>query len=224
MFLGDGPPGFFVEIVIRTVIIYAYTLVLLRWLGSRTIGQLSTVEFLLVIALGSAVGDAMFYPEVPLLHAMMVVTVVVVANKGLDTLIAHSQTAGDVIDGKPEEAVRHGVMPRRFLDRSPLSRSELFQQLRQKGIENLGQIDHAYVETDGVLTVFRAEDEQRPGLPIMPPWEIEHPPRVTPGTSGDETLACLRCGFVSKVQHGRECSNCGHDEWTPARIAVQRQS
>lgn len=57
---------------------------LLRWLGSRTIGQLSTIEFLLVIALGSAVGDAMFYPDVPLIHALLVVMVVVVANKLLD--------------------------------------------------------------------------------------------------------------------------------------------
>ena len=43
---------------------------MLRWIGSRTIAQLSTVEFLLVIALGSAVGDSMFYAEVPLLHAL----------------------------------------------------------------------------------------------------------------------------------------------------------
>lgn len=68
MIIGDEPPTFLLEIIIRTVIIYAHTLALLRWLGSRAIGQLSTVEFLLVIALGSAVGDAMFYPDVPLLH------------------------------------------------------------------------------------------------------------------------------------------------------------
>src|SRR5690606_22718215 len=86
MLLGDEPPLYLLEIFIRTLIIYAYTLGLLRWLGSRTIGQLSTVEFLLVIALGSAVGDAMFYPDVPLIHALLVVTIVVLANKGLDVL------------------------------------------------------------------------------------------------------------------------------------------
>mgnify|MGYP000976287537 CR=1 FL=1 len=87
MLIGDDPPLFLLEIVVRTLIIYAYTLVLLRWLGSRAIGQLSTVEFLLVIALGSAVGDATFYPEVPLFHAMLVITLIVGLNKLLDTLI-----------------------------------------------------------------------------------------------------------------------------------------
>ena len=46
-------------------VIYAYSLLLIRWVGGRGIAQMSTVEFLLVIALGSAVGDAIFYPEVP---------------------------------------------------------------------------------------------------------------------------------------------------------------
>jgi len=38
---------------------------------------MSTAKFLMVIALGSAVGDAMFYPLVPLLHAKLVITWVV---------------------------------------------------------------------------------------------------------------------------------------------------
>jgi uncharacterized membrane protein YcaP (DUF421 family) len=45
--------------------------VLVRWVGGRGVAQLSLIEFLLVIAPGSAVGDALFYPEVPLLHAML---------------------------------------------------------------------------------------------------------------------------------------------------------
>lgn len=39
MFIGDESPIFLLEITFRTLVIYAYTMVLLRWLGSRTIGQ-----------------------------------------------------------------------------------------------------------------------------------------------------------------------------------------
>jgi hypothetical protein len=45
MFFGDEPPLFLAEIAIRTIIIYVYTLLLIRWIGSRSIGQLSLVEF-----------------------------------------------------------------------------------------------------------------------------------------------------------------------------------
>lgn len=218
MLIGDEPLLFLLEIVLRTIVIYAYTLVLLRWLGSRAIGQLSTVEFLLVIALGSAVGDAMFYPDVPLLHALVVVTLVVLANKGLDVLMARSKKAERAIDGKPEEAIRDGVICKSFLRSPSLSTSELFQQLREKGIEHLGQVDHAYVETDGVLTVFKAKHDVRPGLPIVPPWEIEPPVEVLcDGASPSSPIACLQCGAVSVGSIPTDCPQCEHGRWTIAR-------
>jgi uncharacterized membrane protein YcaP (DUF421 family) len=221
MLIGDEPPLFLLEIVVRTVIIYIYSLLLLRWLGSRTIGQLSTVEFLLVIALGSAVGDAMFYPDVPLLHALLVVTVVVLANKGLDILIVKSKRAERAIDGVPQEAVRDGKLCKGFLNSTSLGTSELFQQLRHNGVEQLGQVAHAYIESGGALTVFRANGQPRPGLPIVPPWEIEPPTelRATDLVDSDTHLACLRCGntvkFASAAAPGL-CPNCAHDLWTPA--------
>src|SRR5690606_37530997 len=118
-------------------------------------------------------------PEVPLLHALLVITIVIVANKGLDTVIGRSKRAERIIDGIPQEAIRDGVLNRRFMKGDKLSRSELFQQLREQGVEHLGQVASAYLETDGGLTVFKAKDP-RPGLPITPPWEIVEPPKVTP--------------------------------------------
>ena len=43
MFLGEEPVLFLLEIAFRTVVIYVYTLVLIRWIGSRSIAQLSLV-------------------------------------------------------------------------------------------------------------------------------------------------------------------------------------
>lgn len=209
MLWGDEPPLFLLEIVVRTVIVYLYALFLLRWLGSRTVGQLSTVEFLLVIALGSAVGDAMFYPEVPLLHALLVVTAVVFVNKGLDMLIARSQRAERIIDGIAEEVIRDGVICKSFLNSATLGTSELFQELRERGVEQLGQVAHAFVEADGALTVFKRDGEPRPGLSIVPPWEIEKPQEATEGT-----LACMRCGGVTE-QPG-PCGHCGHTHFAAA--------
>jgi len=222
MLIGDEPPIFLLEIVIRTIIIYGYTLALLRWLGSRAIGQLSTVEFLLVIALGSAVGDAMFYPDVPLLHCLLVVTIVVVANKLIDLGIARSKTIEHVIDGKPEQAVRDGVICKSFLNSSSLGTSELFQQLRENGIRQLGEVEHAIVEADGVLTVFETA-RARAGLPILPPWEIERPIEVDLKATDGVPLSCMQCGHTSS-DHRRpvRCPHCDHDRWTQAALPVER--
>jgi len=213
--LGDEPPLFLLEIGFRTALIYIYALVLLRWLGSRTIGQLSTVEFLLVIALGSAVGDAMFYPDVPLAHALLVITIVVLANKLLDVVIARNAAAEEIIDGTPEEAVRDGAICRGFLKGNTLSDNELFQQLREKGIAQLGEVAHAYLETDGAITVFKAKDV-RPGLPIMPPWDIEAPEEVKP-MDADGPITCRKCGTIGGART-MFCTYCNHDIWVKARL------
>ena len=221
MIFGDESPLFLLEIVLRTLIVYVYALLLLRWLGSRTIGQLSTIEFLLVIALGSAVGDAMFYPDVPLVHALLVVTVVVFANKGLDILIARSKRAERVLDGAPEEVIRDGVICKAFFGSTTMGVNELFQELREKGIEHLGQVGRAYIESDGVLTVFRAKDE-RPGLPIVPPAELEPPELVEADSPAPRsgTLTCTHCGTAREVEAGARpgaCPHCGHRHWTAPR-------
>jgi uncharacterized membrane protein YcaP (DUF421 family) len=221
MIFGDHPLLFSVEVVLRTVVVYAYALLLLRWLGSRTIGQLSMVELLLVIALGSAVGDAMFYPDVPLLHSLIVVTVVVVANKGLDLMIARSRRAEHAIDGRARELIADGVMTLGFLRSTTLGVGELFQQLRHSGIEQLGEVRHAYVEPSGEITVFRRRDP-KPGLPIVPPWEVRHPPVVGAAEQASGgILACLRCGTLRDPGAATQrCTHCGHHKWT---LAVEPQ-
>ncbi len=150
MFLGDEPPLFLLEIAVRTIIIYVYTLVLIRWIGSRSIAQLSLVEFLLVIALGSAVGDAMFYPDVPLLHCMVVITVVILLDKALSHLLAHYPRLEDAIEGKSVEIMRDGRIRDRLIKSTNLGHDELFEQLRLKDIGNLGQVRAAYLETNGL--------------------------------------------------------------------------
>ncbi len=218
MLIGDEPPLFLLEIVVRTVIIYAYTLLLLRWLGSRTVGQLSTVEFLLVIALGSAVGDAMFYPDVPLIQAMLVVTVVVVANKLLDLSISKSRRAERLLDGKPREVVRDGVVARKFLDENWMSRYELFQELREAGIEQLGEVRRAYIEKDGKVTVFRQKSDLPAGLQIVPPSQIEPRQLVSPSDPaiGNAKLVCATCG--NNHAGSDQCTNCDRTEWTQASL------
>ena len=100
MFLGEHPPLFYAEILVRTLLVYVYALLMIRWIGGRSVAQLSMVDLLLVIALGSAVGDATFYDDVPMLQAMLVITVIVCLNKFIDNLIERYDTAKRLIDGR----------------------------------------------------------------------------------------------------------------------------
>jgi uncharacterized membrane protein YcaP (DUF421 family) len=202
MVLGDTPLLFLAEIFLRTVFIYGYALLLLRWVGGRSVAQLSVVEFLLVIALGSAVGDTTFYPDVPILHAMVVITTVVVFDKAMDILIRRYRRAKQLIDGGPVRVMQDGrILKDGTLDRQ-LGDLELMEMLREAGIENLGQVRVAYVEAGGRLSVFRADPPRR-GLRIVPPVELEPYAPVGAG----QAACCIGCGAVQRAED-EGCAHC----------------
>ncbi|PZR00743.1 MAG: DUF421 domain-containing protein [Cereibacter sphaeroides] len=216
MVFGDAPWAFLGEIVVRTLIIYGYTLLLLRWIGGRSIAQLSVVEFLLVIALGSAVGDAMFYPEVPLFHAMVVITVVVLIDKVIDLLNRRYNQAKAVIGGSPIAVMSEGRILTDGLINRGIGALELMEKLRLEGVANLGEVRAAYLEASGQVSVFRY-DPPRPGLPILPPHEVAVLPELTAG----EVPCCINCGAITPADARGDapCPHCKTLGRTGARLA-----
>lgn len=223
IFLGDHPPGFLLEILFRTVVMYLYVLLLLRLLGKRGMGQLSPFEFTIIIALGSAVGDPMFYADVPLLHCLAVVTVVVGLTRFVTYLSNRSEAAEKFLEGQPCCVVTDGELDLESIDQERFSREELFMLLREKGVSQLGQVRRAYVEPSGGISAFRApEDRTGPGLPIIPPYdELTPPPGFTvsgPARLSGELYACWKCGHTNRpvFPQPEPCSRCKGDEWVLA--------
>ncbi|WP_261665066.1 DUF421 domain-containing protein [Deinococcus sp. Marseille-Q6407] len=110
MFLKDITPLFMLEIVFRTAVIFLWLIFLLRLSGQRSVAQLGPLELALVIGMGSAAGDPMFYPEVPLLHAMLALALVVGMQQLIMRLAVHNETAETLLEGQPLEMVRDGVL------------------------------------------------------------------------------------------------------------------
>lgn len=224
MFIGDLPWTFTVEVIVRTVLMYLYTLLLIRLLSRRAIGQLSLIEFLLVIALGSAVGDPMFYEDVPLLHAFAVITTVVGLNRGVNWLMARNETVERLVEGTPASLIQDGRLVLPNLHRYGLSQEELFEFLRAQGVENLGHIREAYFEQNGQISVFAyGAGKRRVGLQIVPPWDIAQIHQFHKGDFIKERqeLACYHCGFTQTFAHTTlpACPVCQSVSWTDAVAA-----
>lgn len=221
MFIGDLPWLFTLEVVVRTVIMYVYTLLLIRLLSRRALSQLSLIEFALVIALGSAVGDPMFYADVPLVHGFAVITTVVALNRSLNWLMARNEAVERIVEGAPAALIQNGRLHIPNLRRYGLSQEELFEFLRGHGVENLGSVREGYFEQNGQISIFRyAGDKKQAGLALVPPWDIM---RMTTFGKGDvakerQLLACLQCGFTSSFDNEPlpPCPACAYTQWTDA--------
>ena len=82
-FVSDQDFSFFFEILLRTPIMFLITLGVLRLTGKRGGQQLSIFEVVMIITLGSAAGDAMFYKEVGLLHAIAVFIILLKSSEAI---------------------------------------------------------------------------------------------------------------------------------------------
>lgn len=216
LFLGDAPPLFLLEIAFRTVFLYSWLLLLLRVVGRRGLAQLTVVEFGIVIALGSAAGDGLFYPEVPLVHAMIVILVVVLMQWGLAMLINRSERVETFMEGRPIRLVANGRVDLAGAVRARLSTEELFERLRQSGVAQLGEVRFAFFEQSGELSIFRfREADVRPGLPLVPPHDLRRPP-LPDAPTAPGPRACLNCGEVR--DGGERCPRCDGPRWMTATL------
>lgn len=169
MLLGEPPAGFLLEIVLRVVLIYAFALLFMQIMGKRGRNQMNPLEFLIIIALGSATGDVMFYPDVPIVYAALVIALIVVIGVLLAKIQAVSERFSRLLESEPTVLVQAGRLIEKNLKRERVSNGELFSQLRESGIEQLGQVRIAILELSGRVSVFQyAEEEVLKGPNIMP--------------------------------------------------------
>lgn len=211
--LGDHPPIFLLEIAARTVIIFLYTLLLLRCMGKRGMGNLTPFEFAIIVALGSAVGDPMFQSDVPLLHCMLVITLIVGMQRGLAMVSERNAWAEKALSSTPTILVVDGVIQVENLYRESYTHEELLEALRLKGVEQLGEVRIAYLEPSGELSVLRKE-QPRSGLSVEP--ERLEGRRCPDDVVGE--CCCGYCGLVAGRDDWNEaCRHCGHREWVAVR-------
>jgi uncharacterized membrane protein YcaP (DUF421 family) len=169
IFLGDQSSLFLLEVVFRTFVMFAYTLFAVRFIGKRGMQQITPFEFVIIIALGSAVGDPMFYDDVPLLHGMAVITVVVLMQKILNNITNASPKIEQVVESKVAQIVRNGEVIPGSLENEGISEQELHMYLRTQGIKNMGEVECAYLEPSGNMSVFRfSEGKTKVGVSILP--------------------------------------------------------
>jgi uncharacterized membrane protein YcaP (DUF421 family) len=220
IFFGEMPALFYAEIVLRVVVLYLYALAIIRMFGKRSAGELTVLDVLLIIALGTAVGDPMLYPDVPLLHGMLIITLIVgIQRLGLYWANRHPKM-DRLLKGRPSLVVSNGVLNLDGLEHIGMSKREVFQMARQSGYRNLGEIRRMYIETDDKASIYGYEPDQvRPGLQFEPPWEIDQHATFEAGAvvKQQTIAACTNCGQTAEFREGKKvppCPRCQETIWS----------
>ncbi len=215
LMLGGEDWDFLPEVITRTLIMLLVVLISLRVLGKRAVKQLSIFEIAVIIGLGSAAGDPMFYTEVGILPAIIVFTLTVGLYKFITYVIGKSKRFEDIMEGKPICLVKNGAFSIENFSKESMGEDEFFSELRMQSVSQLGQIEVAIQESSGDMSlIFYPDEEVKFGLPIMPDsldaWQEK--------ISDSGYYACIFCGYTEKLKPANKCNcpQCHKTRWVKA--------
>lgn len=211
-FLGQESWGFLWETALRTLIMFIIILTSLRLLGKRGVKQLSVFELVVIIGLGSAAGDPMFYKEVGLLTSIVVFILIVLCYRLTTFLVGKNKKFEKIVEGTSSCLIQDGRFALNSFKKEPLAHDEFFSELRQQSVSHLGQVKMAIIETSGNISLFYYPDEEvKYGLPILPePFKD-----VTYAIPAEYHYSCTFCAYTEKLKPASShiCPECKKTEW-----------
>ena len=214
--MGEEEWIFIGEVIFRSAIMFIVALSALRILGKRGVRQISIFELVVIITLGSAAGDPMFYKDVGILPALGVFIVIVSLYYSVTYLVGKSKRFERLIEGKPVCLIQDGRFSIENFKKEPLAQDEFFAELRVKGISQLGQIEQAIIETNGDISIFYYPDDKvKPGLPILPGPFSDQEVEIDCA----DIYSCTFCGNTELIEAATAkyiCKKCKKDKWVKA--------
>lgn len=216
---GLAPPEFMLEVFLRTIIIYIALLFIVRWLGKRMSGQLTIMEMAVMLVIGAVVSVPMQVPDRGLLQGGFLLLCVVLFQRGISWLGFKSGKIEDLTQGKASMLIKDGILQLEEMKTVRISHQQLYSQLRQENIFNLGAVDRVYLEAHGLFSIFEAENP-KPGLAILPPDDQDiirtKKQAFSEAPASIQLLACINCGYVKPKNNPEKCADCGHEDWANA--------
>src|SRR5436189_3482974 len=98
------------ELILRSVIVYAFLLILLRITGKRQVGQLAPFDQVLLLVLSNAVQNSMNGGDNSLIGGLISAATLVGLNQVVGHLTYRNKKLEAIIEGRPQVLVHNGKL------------------------------------------------------------------------------------------------------------------
>lgn len=210
--VGQVPGSFFIELVIRALIIFVLLVVAMRLFGLRMSAQINRLEMISLFSLAAAIGIPLQSPDRGILPAFVTAMVVVVIGRALAAYAFRHERFEKLSEGNLSLLVCDGVINNKAMHETKMTRERLLSQLRGAQVRHLGEVQRLYFEANGSFTLIRAE-QPLPGLCIFPGFDQ----KMIREQHYTEDKVCTNCGKHQEENgQGNRCPNCGNGDWQAA--------
>lgn len=154
-------------VFIRTVILYILTIVSLRLMGKRQIGELEPSELVVTILISELVTIPMQDLDYPLLYAFIPILALVAMEVLSSVILVKSRIFRNFLSGSYSIIIADGKIDQKEMKNSQLTVDELMEELRQHGALSIDEVKFCILETSGKVSVMLRSECNIPTLPVM---------------------------------------------------------
>jgi uncharacterized membrane protein YcaP (DUF421 family) len=141
------------ELVVRSVVVYAFLIVLLRVTGKRQVGQLAPFDLVLLLVLSNAVQNSMNAGDNSLIGGLIAASTLIALNYVVAMLTYRSKRIEAMVEGRPQLLIHNGRLIAAALNEARMTHHELNAALRQAGCSSVEEVHYAVLENNGSVSV-----------------------------------------------------------------------
>jgi uncharacterized membrane protein YcaP (DUF421 family) len=146
------PPA---ELIVRGSAMYLFLFVLFRVVVKRRIGTIGMADLLVLVIIADAAQNGMAGEYRSVTDGFVLVTTIVAWNYLIDWLTWRSPAMRRLLEPAPLLLIDRGRILWRHLRIEYVSEDELKAKLRECGVADPAEVEKAYLEADGEVTVIR---------------------------------------------------------------------
>jgi uncharacterized membrane protein YcaP (DUF421 family) len=157
MFSGMFDTGHVLEVVLRTLLVYFGLLLGMRIAGKREVGQMKPFDLVTLLILSNAVQNAMVGQDSSLVGGLTAAAVILSLNFAIGILRERGGFAVTLFEGSPTLIVYDGQFITEHLSKEHLNKEDVFQAMREHGVDDLSQVKSAILEVDGSISIIQRD-------------------------------------------------------------------
>lgn len=148
------------ETVLRAAILYAFLLLIFRISGKRSLAQITTFDFVLLLVIGEATQQALIGSDYSITSAALAISTLIVIDIALTSIKRRSARVDRWLDDVPIVIVEHGRPLESRMRGERVDLNDVLAAAREHhGLERLSQIRYAVLERNGDISIVPEKDE-----------------------------------------------------------------
>ena len=143
------------ELVIRGTAMYFFLFLLFRVVVRRRVGAIGMADILIIVIIADAAQNGMSGEYKSVSEAFILVSTLIGWNMLIDWLAFRVPRLQSILEPPPLLLIDKGRILHRHLRHEFVSEDELKSKLREHGVSDAREVDKAYMEPDGQVTVLK---------------------------------------------------------------------